>query len=149
MARVSEYLGFHFALHPFARRQLLATRLVLEGGSLPYVAEALANDPALGDSFQQWVAAGADLHTMHERIQHDLAFHIKLIEASGVGPTVVFANMLQIFFDLFATEISDHNWAKSTAQHAQLVSLLAQGQVDAARRLLDNHLAGYRELVGD
>ena len=47
MARVTEYLSFHFALSNYPKQQLLQSRLVIEAGALPYVAKAMANDSTL------------------------------------------------------------------------------------------------------
>jgi DNA-binding FadR family transcriptional regulator len=46
MQRVTEYLGFHFALNNYPRQQLLKTRIVIETGALPEAMERLATDAA-------------------------------------------------------------------------------------------------------
>jgi DNA-binding FadR family transcriptional regulator len=143
MARVTEYLGFQFALSGYPRSQLLRSRLVIEAGVMPYIVEALAANPQLGDKLDTWLASGSEAATDEQRVANDIAFHRTLLETSGVGPLLVFDDLLQIFFSRFEAHVSDENWQITLDHHIQLVDLLRKGDVGGAQRLIAVHLEGY------
>ena len=143
MARVTEYLGFHLALSNYPKQELLQTRRVIETGALPYISAAMAVDATLFDRLTVVIEAGRLSGTVRERVESEVVFHRALLEASGVGPLLVFDNLLQIFFTRFAKEPSLDNWKLSTDHHERLIALLRDGEVEFARQLLNEHLEGY------
>lgn len=143
MSRVTEYLGFQFALSGYPRRQLLRSRLVIEAGVIPYIVEVLADNPECGEKLDQRLAEGYQATSEIERVANDIAFHRTLLETSGVGPLLVFDDLLQIFFSRFEAHVSEENWQLTLAHHAELVRLLRNGDVAGAQRLVERHLKGY------
>jgi DNA-binding FadR family transcriptional regulator len=145
MARVTEYLGFQFALSGYPRRQLLRSRLVIEAGVIPDVVEALAANPKLGEKLDELLVDGRKATTDEPRVANDIAFHRAILESSGVGPLLVFDDLLRIFFSRFASRVSDENWRLTLDHHARLVQLLRDAKVAAAQSLIAEHLSGYEE----
>lgn len=149
MARVTEYLGFHLALSNYPKQQLLQTRRVIESGALPYIAAAMAADATLFDRLTAVIEAGRASGNVRERVNSEVTFHRALLEVSGVGPLLVFDNLLQIFFTRFAKEPTAEDWQLATDHHERLVGLLRDGQVEHARQLLNEHLEGYDRRLDD
>lgn len=143
MARVSEYLGFQFVLNGYPRRQLLISRRLIETGAVPYVIEALAADPRRGAELAVRLSEGHSAATDEERIANDIAFHRTLLETSGIGPLLVFDDLLQVFFSRFAASASEKDWELTLAHHARLVQLLQTGDAPGAQSLIAEHLEGY------
>ena len=147
MARVTEYLGFHLALSNYPKQELLQTRRVIEMGALPYISAAMMADPTLFERLAAVIEAGRSSSDVATRVSSDIAFHRALLEASGVGPLLVFDNLLQIFFTRFAKEPTGDDWQLSMNHHERLLGLLRDGQVEGARQLLAEHLEGYDRTV--
>jgi DNA-binding FadR family transcriptional regulator len=143
MARVTEYLGFQFALSGYPRRQLLRSRLVIESGVIPYVVEALTADPTQGHRLYELVDEGRTAATGEQRVANDIAFHRTMLDTSGIGPLLVFDDLLQIFFNRFEAHVSEENWQLTLTHHATLVQLLHGGDTASAQALIAEHLAGY------
>jgi DNA-binding FadR family transcriptional regulator len=147
--RLTEYLGFHLALGDFPKRELLQTRLVIETGSLPYVAQAMAADPEVFVQLQSLIAAGQDGATDAQRIDSDMAFHRLLLEVSGIGPLLAFDSLLQIFFKRFGSGSVLEHWELTSDRHTRLIHLLRDGHVGEARQVLTDHLDGYFDRLSD
>ena len=87
LQRATEQLGFPLVLAEHPKKQLLQTRIVIETGALPDVAERMAENPALYDQLAALTdPQQAEATTLDERIAADLAFHRALLAASGLGP---------------------------------------------------------------
>src|SRR5262245_45774359 len=98
MERVTEYLGFHPALHDVEPGVLIDTRVVIEVGVLPQVASRMSRDPSLYDGLH---AINADLRqarSLQRWVELDIAFHRGLIAASGLSPLLAFGDVLAVFF---------------------------------------------------
>lgn len=149
MARVTEYLGFQFALSGYPRRQLLRSRLVIEAGVIPYVVDALAANPGLGEKLAERLAEGLDAATYEQRVANDIAFHRTMLETSGIGPLLVFDDLLQIFFSRFQAHVSEENWQLTLNHHTRLVQFLRDGDVAGAQSLIAQHLEGYEVRADD
>jgi DNA-binding FadR family transcriptional regulator len=149
LRRLTEYLGFHLALGDFSKRELLQTRLVIETGSLPYVAQAMAADPEIFERLQSALSAGQDGASDAQRLESDLAFHRMLLEISGIGPLLAFDSLLQIFFKRFGTGSVLEHWELTSERHTTLIHLLRDGQVGEARQVLTDHLDGYFDRLSD
>jgi DNA-binding FadR family transcriptional regulator len=143
MARVTEYLGFQFALSGYPRSELLRSRLVIESGVIPYVVEALTKNPALTARLIERLDDGRNAVTEEQRVANDIAFHRTILETSQIGPLRVFDDLLQIFFSRFEAPVSEDNWHLTLEHHARLVQLLRDGDVNGAQGLVAEHLEGY------
>ena len=72
--RVTEYFGFHFALSNFPKEQLLRTRVVIETGSLFYVAEAMKKDPGVYAALGTCAERGAKPWRERRRAVHRIRY---------------------------------------------------------------------------
>jgi DNA-binding FadR family transcriptional regulator len=143
MSRVTQYLGFHFALTDYPRTELLRTRMVIEGGAFPYVAQAMADHPAIVERLESLIVATDGTKDLRRRIDADIAFHRALLESSGIGPLLVFDDLLQIFFDRFKRPLSNARREVIVEQHHGLIRFLRDGDLENARHLLADHLSIY------
>jgi GntR family transcriptional repressor for pyruvate dehydrogenase complex len=144
MRRVTEYLGFHFVLTDYPKRQLLETRIIIETGALPHVAERMALEPELYDRLSAMTERLHDAHDLEQRIAGDIAFHRELLNSSGVGPLVAFNDLLEIFFSRFRQSVEQAAWDDGVRGHQQIVDALRSGDVASAREALSSHL-GYHK----
>jgi GntR family transcriptional repressor for pyruvate dehydrogenase complex len=144
MRRVTEYLGFHLALANYPNAELFEARIVIETGSLPHIVKAMADDRSLYGRLTEMTEALRRTQDLPQRIAGDIAFHRELLQAGGVGPLVAFNDLLQIFFNRFQQQVLDAEWDKGIEQHQRLIDALRDGDAEAARRTLCEHLAHYR-----
>jgi GntR family transcriptional regulator, transcriptional repressor for pyruvate dehydrogenase complex len=147
MRRVTQYLGFHLALADYPKHELLQTRIVIESGALIYISRTMSAQPEVHARLDKLNAALRRSRDLRKRIEHDLAFHRALLEASGIGPLLVFNDLLQIFFDRFRESLADAEWQKAVAQHQRLIDSLARGRLDEARDTLLEHLEYHNQAV--
>lgn len=139
--RVAEYFGFHFALCDYPKEKLLGSRAVIEMGALPYTIKAMRKDPALYDRLKALAESGPDSGPADDAwIEHDIAFHRALVEASGLDPLASVCDLLQAFFRKFRTSMNVEHGKEG---HCQIVDALHRGNLDAAVALLRYHLKGY------
>jgi GntR family transcriptional regulator, transcriptional repressor for pyruvate dehydrogenase complex len=146
MRRVTEYLGFHFALSDYPRDQLLKTRVVIETGALPAAMERIAADDAVFQRLMDQIDEHAKVRDPDAFIQHDLAFHRMLLELSAIEPLLAFNDLLEVFFRRFREEVvaTRPHWPKGLNGHRQIVKTLRARQADRAIRLLRTHLEYYK-----
>jgi len=146
MHRVTEYLGFHFALNNYPRQQLLKARIVIETGALSEAMERVAGDPAV---YQRLLSLNQTLKKARdpdEFIAGDLAFHRGLLEASQIEPLVAFNSLLEVFFRRFRQQVIEvrRHWAEGLKGHERILAALRAGDLQRAEGLLRTHLAHYR-----
>jgi DNA-binding FadR family transcriptional regulator len=146
MGRVTEYLGFHFALNNYPRGQLLAARTVIETGALAESMERIAGDPALYETLLAVSERLREARDVETFIDGDLAFHRALLEASGIEPLVAFNGLLEVFFRRFRDRViaARPGWGKGIESHRQILDALRARDAEKARALLQAHLAHYR-----
>jgi GntR family transcriptional repressor for pyruvate dehydrogenase complex len=153
MRQVTEYLTFHFALTNYPRHQLMQTRLVIESGALPYIAEEMAKDQEVYDRLAAMVEASRQRDDAQWRVSSDVAFHRALLESSGVAPLLVFDDLLRIFFDRFfkcpKVLPTDDPWKRVADEHERLIRYLRDGNVEDARQLLCDHLGHYATRIDE
>jgi DNA-binding FadR family transcriptional regulator len=142
---VSEYFGFHFALSDYPKGHLLKARVVIETGSLFYVIEEMKKNPALYCSLRELAETGPDTNDSSEDqwIEHDIAFHRALVEASGIAPLASFCDLLQAFFHKFRGSLHGLPGGKDT--HIEIIECLRTGKLDTAVDLLRSHVRCYKE----
>ncbi len=149
MHRVTEYLGFHFALNNYPREQLLNTRIVIETGALFEAMEHIAKDK---DAAARLEAANERLEgarSADEFIAGDVAFHRTLLETSGIEPLVAFNGLLEVFFKRFRQELIGVIRTKAHRSggirgHRDILAALRERDLQKAQGLLREHLAHYR-----
>jgi DNA-binding FadR family transcriptional regulator len=144
MDRVTEYLGFHFAVSDYPLETLLDSRIVIETGALPFVMQRLAEEPGLYEHLNAMTADLRRARDMKTRIAGDLAFHHALLEVSGLSPLVAFNDLLQVFFDRFRKSLVAAEWVPGIAGHQRIIDALRDGQLPAAIAEMRAHLEYHR-----
>jgi DNA-binding FadR family transcriptional regulator len=146
MDRVTEYLGFHFALNNYPRAQLLAARTVIELGAIPEAMERISGDPALYQKLSAMNERLKETSNADDFIGGDLDFHRALLEASGIEPLVAFNSLLEVFFSRFRDKLIEARWgwASGIESHRHILDALRNRDLEKSRTLLQEHLAHYR-----
>jgi len=147
MERVSEYLGFHFALNNYSGLRLLKARMVIEIGSLADVMERMKEDPEL---YRRLIALNEDhqrAENHEEFIRCDLAFHRALVQASDIEPLVTFNDLLEVFFRRFRQGLKKEHWQEGNKNHGDLIQTLRDGNLSTAEAILRKHLEYFRDFV--
>ena len=146
MRRVTEYLGFHFALNHYPRQELLRTRIVIETGALAEAMQRIAEDPQLVHRLSAMNDRLRRVTDTDEFIAGDLAFHRALIECSGIGPLVAFSSLLEVFFMQFRDQVDEvkKDWANGIDGHDRILAALRDRDLRKADDLLREHLRHYR-----
>ncbi len=145
MERVTEYLGFHPAMHDVSPEELIETRILIETGVLPHVARRMKQD---GSLYDQLHAINADLRqarTLTRWVELDIAFHRELVRASGLSPLMAFADLLAVFFRRFRESVKKAEWANGIASHQRIIDALQADRVREADQELRTHIASHRE----
>jgi GntR family transcriptional regulator, transcriptional repressor for pyruvate dehydrogenase complex len=145
LKRVSNILGFHWALCNYPGSQLLQTRMVIEVGSLHFTMKRMTREAGLYDHL-------LDLALKTEQdippdcfIKHEIAYHRGLVESSGIEPLVSFTDILEAFFTKFYQRVIARQYVPEVRNHRRLVELLHQGRLVEAENLLRVHLSPYFE----
>jgi GntR family transcriptional repressor for pyruvate dehydrogenase complex len=144
MNRVTEYLGFHFALSDYPKSKLLQARMVIESGALPFVMERIDQEPSLYNRLTELVDRLEAANTTDLFIEGDIAFHRALVEGSGIEPLVAFADLLDVFFREFRQSIAHGERAGGNRDHRRIVQALHDGDIETARHILHRHLEYHK-----
>lgn len=135
--RVNEYFGFHFAMSDYPCEQLFEARMVVETGALYYTMRAIANQPGLYDELHRLAAAAPDNEASDAWLEYDVAFHRRLVEASGIAPLASFSDLLQAFFSQSRAALRVSRDVKNS--HVGIVEALRSGDLVTATDLLRSH----------
>jgi GntR family transcriptional repressor for pyruvate dehydrogenase complex len=149
MERVTEYLGFHPALHDIAPEVLTDTRIVIETGVLPYVAERMKTDPKIHETLSAINESLRGAKTLARWSELDIAFHRELIRASGLAPLMGFADVLTIFFRRFRESVRKAEWSGGLEGHQRIIDSLKAGRVRDADRELRSHIESHRSRLAN
>ena len=145
MERVTEYLGFHPALHDVSPEELIDTRVLIEAGVLPHVAGRMKQDRSI---FEKLNAINADLRharSLARWVELDIAFHRELICASGLSPLMAFTDVLAVFFQRFRESVKKAEWSQGIDSHQYIIDKLKAGRVREADQELRTHIESHRE----
>ena len=148
LERITGHLGFHADLQNGSPSQLIDTRIVIETGALPYAARRMAADPSLYDSLRELADRFEGSRDVQERIELDIAFHRKLLDASGLAPLVAFNDLLQIFFRRFRVNMQMTGWQFDPEEHRRIIDALRDQDVARAIDELRNHIEFHKRLLG-
>lgn len=135
--RVCDYFGFHLALSDYPREQLFQARMVVELGSLSYTIEAIRRRPELADELRRLAEAAPESDQRETWTEYDIAFHRRLVEASGIAPLNSFSDLLRAFFRESLQELAVSR--KTKDHHVGIVEALRQGDLATATTLLRSH----------
>jgi GntR family transcriptional regulator, transcriptional repressor for pyruvate dehydrogenase complex len=144
MDRVTEYLGFHPAMHDVAAEELIDTRVLIETGVLPYVAKRMKQDDSLYDKLNAINAELRQARSLSRWVELDIAFHRELICASGLSPLMAFTDLLAVFFRRFRESVKKAEWSGGIESHQRVIDALKAGRVQEADRELRKHIESHR-----
>jgi GntR family transcriptional regulator, transcriptional repressor for pyruvate dehydrogenase complex len=145
VARLTEHLGFHPALHRSDPIQLIDTRVIIETGVLPHVARRMAEDPSILEQLHGLVDKFRTARDLKTWIDLDIRFHRTLLEASGLEPIVAFGDLLHVFFQRFRESVKKAEWKIGIESHEKIVNCLAAGKVAEADEELRIHIESHRQ----
>jgi GntR family transcriptional regulator, transcriptional repressor for pyruvate dehydrogenase complex len=143
LQRVTENLGFPMVLTEYPKRQLLRTRVVIETGGLPHVAERMIESPELYDQLTELNVSTREAKTLDAWIEADIAFHRALLDASDLGPLVAFGDLLQVFFNRFRRDTAHGDQEAGARGHQLIIDALRRGDVEEATASMRRHLKYY------
>jgi DNA-binding FadR family transcriptional regulator len=136
-------------VHPSSRNvtadELIATRVVVETGVLPYVMHRMAADPQvyrrLRDANDRMQASSRQ----EQWILHDIAFHNVLLQESGLRTLMAFGELLEIFFHQFREDVIEREWLAGSQSHLRIIDFLAKGCLVEAVDELRAHISSHTE----
>lgn len=136
-------------VHPGSRNvtaeELVATRVIIETGALPYVMRRMASDPKVYDRLRDANEAMRASNRQEEWIRHDIAFHNCLLVESGLRTLMAFAQLLEVFFHQFREDITGEQWQAGLQYHARIIDCLATGNLVEAIDVLSAHISSYTD----
>ena len=147
MERVTEYLGFHPAMHDVSAEELIDTRVLIEAGVLPHVARRMKQDESLYDKLNAMNSELRQARSLARWVKLDIAFHRELICASGLSPLMAFTDVLAVFFRRFRESVKRAEWSKGIESHQKIIDALKVGRVSEADRELRTHIESHRERI--
>ena len=148
LARVTAHLGFYPALHSVDPLQLIESRIVVETGVLPYVAQRMAADPTIYASLQAIVDRFRSTQDLEKWIELDIQFHRVLLEASGLSPLVAIGDLLQVFFRRFRDSVNRAGWKQGIEGHQRIIDLLRDQDITGAATELRQHIESHKQRTG-
>ncbi|MEQ9380020.1 MAG: FCD domain-containing protein [Pirellulales bacterium] len=146
--RVTEHLGFHPSLLRVDPQQLIDSRVVIETGVLPHVARRMQADPSIESRLQELVDRFRTARDLKTWIDLDIQFHRALMESSGLEPLVAFGDLIHVFFGRFRESVKKAEWKMGIESHQRIVTLLAEGNIEAATSELRSHIESHRDRIG-
>ena len=81
--------------------------------------------------------------SLSDRVELDIAFHRRLVEASGLSPLLTFSNLLAVFFRKFRESLRHADWEAGIESHQRLIDALRAGRLAAAREELQQHMKSH------
>ena len=144
MDRVTEYLGFHPALHDVSSDELIDTRILIEAGVLSHVAGRMKHDASI---YERLNAVNDELRrarSLERWVDLDIAFHRGLIEASGLSPLLAFGDLLAIFFRRFRESVKMARWKQGIEAHQRIIDALRINAIGSADEELRRHIESHR-----
>lgn len=135
--------------HPGSRNvtadELIATRVVIETGVLPYVMQRMAADPEVYKRIrtineQMQAATRVELW-----MQYDIAFHNALLEESGLRTIMAFGELLQMFFHRFREDVLQAAWRSGVESHFRIIDALQTGNLLLAVEELRLHISYHTD----
>jgi DNA-binding FadR family transcriptional regulator len=147
MNRVTEYLGFHFALNDYPFEQLRKTRVVIEIGAMGEAIERIASNPAIFQkltSLNEKIRENKDVDAL---IASDLDFHRALIECSDLEPLIAFNSLLEVFFKRISKDEifkKRETWLGGFESHKQILAELRARNLQKAQNLMRVHIGSAK-----
>lgn len=147
LERVTDLLEFHPDLRDASPLALIRTRVIVETGVLPYVAERMQSDDAIADELLEVNDQLRKARTLKGWVELDIEFHRRLVEASGVTPLLAFNQLLAVFFRKFRDSVKKAEWKTGIDSHQRLIDKLQRGDVSSAERELRRHIESHIDRI--
>lgn len=145
MERVTEYLGFHPALHDVSAEELIDTRVLIETGVMRHVARRMKQDDSIHQRLNSINSQLRDARSLARWVKLDISFHRELIAASGLSPLMPFADVLAVFFQRFRESVKKAEWSQGIQSHQLIIDALQAGRFREAEQELRMHIESHRE----
>ncbi len=145
MERVTEYLGFHPALHDVSPDELIDTRVLIEAGVLPHIAKRMKADHLIYDRLNAINAQLRQARSLSQWVELDIHFHRELICSCGLSPLMPFTDVLAIFFRRFRESVKKSEWSLGIDSHQRIIDALMVGRVREADLELRKHIESHRD----
>jgi DNA-binding FadR family transcriptional regulator len=145
LERMTGYLEFHPTLREAPSQELIGTRIVIETGVLPYVLQRMQADPAIYQSLDEIIGRMRAARSLSDRVELDIAFHRRLVEASGLSPLLTFSDLLAAFFRRFRESVGKADWKSGIESHQRVIDALRAGKLAAAGKELQQHIQWHQE----
>jgi len=148
---MSALLRLQLAAQSFAIDDVVDTRIALESAVVSDL--AAADDADLADVHRVLGAMDDESLTPAEFVALDAQLHLALAEAAGNGVTVAMMGGLRDAIEGYVARgirrITDWDGAAARLRHEhhRIVDLIGQGQADAARAAVNDHIRGYYATV--
>ena len=146
--RMTAHLGFHPALQDAPAIQLVESRIIIEDGVLPHVLRRMRADPAAGESLDRINDELRRADDLEVWIEHDIAFHRRLVELSGLAPLLAFNDLLAAFFHRFRESVERAEWEAGVESHQRIIDALRARRLGAAREELRTHIQSHLHRSG-
>jgi len=144
MQRVSEYVGFHLTIADIPSEQLIETRIIIETGALPQLAQRMQADAVVYERLNSLNNELRSADRLADWIRHDIAFHHALLEESGLIPLVAFGDLLQLFFQRFRESVKRGEWKLGIESHQRIIDALRQQHLPQASSELRTHIESHK-----
>jgi len=136
-------------IHPSNRNippdELIATRIVIETGVLPYIMKRMAERPAIYERLRAINETMSQSTASEQWIRHDLVFHQALLEESGLKTLVAFGELLQLFFQQFREDVTPDEWRFGVIKHGRIIDALRAGRLLDAGEEMRTHISSHTE----
>ncbi len=134
-------------IHPSSRNippeELIATRIIVETGCLPYIMRRMAGDNSIYRRLKQINDQMEDSGSLENFIQYDIAFHNALLEESGLKTLVTFGELLQLFFHRFREDVTHSEWKSGIEKHRRIIEFMQNGSLLEAIEELRSHISSH------
>ncbi len=147
LERVTDLLEFHPDLRDASPLALIRTRVIVETGVLPFVADRMRAEPLLHAQLQEINDQLRRARTLKAWVELDIEFHRLLVEASGVTPLLAFNQLLSVFFRKFRDSVKKAEWKTGIVSHQRIIDALKRGKVLVAEREMRRHIESHIDRI--
>lgn len=141
---LADLLQLHPALQNASSVQLIESRVVIETGVLPHVANSIESNVGVYDSLKEINDHLRNTRNLQQWIDLDVKFHRQLVQASGLSPLLAFNDLLSVFFHKFRESVQQAEWKEGVESHQRLIDALKQNRLDAANGELRLHILSHK-----
>jgi len=147
MKRISQYLGFHFAVSDYPIDELIDTRIVVESGGLRHLSKRMAEDPTVYERLNEINDQLRCAKRLSDWIKGDILFHRSLVSSTGLNALAAFNDLVQVFFRRFREDFPRSQWKQGVRSHQQIIDALRDGKPERAAKHLTEHIESHRARV--